>query len=161
MAKAYLMCGKICSGKSTFALELKRAHNAVVLSVDEITLALFNGKAGDKLDLYVERLERYLYKKSLDILEEGIDVVFDWGFWTRCERDEARRFFAQNNIEYEFHYISIEDDEWHRRIEKRNKAIAEGKLSAYYVDDGLSNKFEAIFEAPDSSENDFIIHNQR
>ena len=38
--KVYLMCGKICSGKSTHAAALRIQHHAAVLSVDEITLAL-------------------------------------------------------------------------------------------------------------------------
>lgn len=35
MPKVYLMCGKICSGKSTHAEELRKSQKAVVLSVDE------------------------------------------------------------------------------------------------------------------------------
>lgn len=41
MAKVILICGKICSGKSTYAEQLRVQNNAVVLSTDEITLALF------------------------------------------------------------------------------------------------------------------------
>ena len=47
MAKIYLMCGKLCSGKSTRAEQLRREHRAVLLSVDEITLALFGQDAGE------------------------------------------------------------------------------------------------------------------
>ena len=41
MAEVIMMCGRICSGKSTYAKRLSREKNAVILSVDEITLALF------------------------------------------------------------------------------------------------------------------------
>ena len=41
MGKAILICGKICSGKSTYAARLKKETNAVLLSVDEIMLDLF------------------------------------------------------------------------------------------------------------------------
>lgn len=52
--KVYLMCGKICSGKSTHAAALRIQHHAAVLSVDEITLALFGTDAGDeKIDVRV------------------------------------------------------------------------------------------------------------
>ena len=40
MARVFLVCGKLCSGKSICAETLKKEHKAVILSVDEITLAL-------------------------------------------------------------------------------------------------------------------------
>lgn len=160
MPKVYLMCGKICSGKSTYAQKLRREHKAAVLSVDEITLALFGQDAGDKLDEYVARAEKYLYAKSLELLECGISVVLDWGFWTRRERDEARAFYGSRGIAYEFCYISIGGGEWRRRIELRNKAVLDSTLQAYYVDDGLALKFESIFEAPESDETDIITVRQ-
>ena len=157
MAKVFLMCGKICSGKSTHAEELRKEHRAVVLSVDEITLALFGGNPGEKLDEYVEKSEEYLYRKSLDILEMGINVVLDWGFWTKRERDYARNYYGSRDIAYEFHYIDISEQEWHRRLQKRNQDIKDHKIEAYFVDDGLAAKFEAIFEKPDDIEMDQML----
>ena len=158
MPKVYMMCGKICSGKSTHAQMLRKAHKAVVLSVDEITLALFGQDAGENHDDYVARGETYLYQKSLEILDSGIDVILDWGFWTQEERDYAREFYGSRNIAYEFHYISIDDAEWPRRLEQRNQAILDGRISAYYVDDGLAAKFQAIFEKPAADEADMVYY---
>ena len=152
MAKVYMMCGKICSGKSSHAAELRKQHHAVVLSVDEITLALFGPDVGEKHDEYVEKAEQYLYEKSVEIIHEGINVVLDWGFWTKEERSYAKSYYSSKGIECEFHYIDISHQEWGRRIEKRNVEIKEGKSSAYYVDDGLAAKFESIFEIPAESE---------
>jgi len=152
MPKVYLMCGKICSGKTTHSNQLRKEHKAVVLSVDEITLALFGQDCGEKLDEYVERAENYLFEKSVDIIETGTNVILDWGFWTKRERDYAKQFYSSKNIEYEFHYIDISDEEWHRRLEKRNQAVIENKTSAYYVDEGLAEKFKSIFEIPAKEE---------
>lgn len=154
----YLMCGRICSGKSTHSQSLRKEKKAVVLSVDEITLALFGQDAGEKHDDHVAAAEEYLYRKSLEIAENGIDVILDWGFWTKEERDYAREFYGSRNIPFEFHYIDITADEWQKRIDKRNADITSGRLQAYYVDDGLAKKFAEIFEKPDESEmKDFII----
>ena len=152
MAKVYLMCGKLCSGKSTHAAALRRSEHAVVLSVDEIPLALFGQGAGDMHDTYVARAETYLYRKSAEIIEAGIDVILDWGFWTRRERDEARAYYGGLGIPCEFHYIDIGDDEWHRRLNRRNEDVLAGRTEAYYVDDGLAAKFASIFEKPDPGE---------
>ncbi|HOV25823.1 MAG TPA: AAA family ATPase [Pseudobacteroides sp.] len=48
MAKIIIMCGKICSGKSTYSQKLKKEINAVVLSCDELMLSLFDEQLGDK-----------------------------------------------------------------------------------------------------------------
>ncbi len=157
MPKVFIMCGKICSGKSTYANDLRKEHNAVVLSVDEITLALFGQDAGDKHDYYVEKAEAYLYQKSLDIIDTEINVILDWGFWTKKEREFARLFYTSKNIECEFHYIEINQDEWLNRLQKRNKDILEGKSNSYYVDEVLAAKFETIFERPDKNEIDVWI----
>ena len=65
MPKAFLICGKICCGKTTYAQKLCNENNAVLLSVDEITLALFGQHCGDKHDEYVERTEKYLASVGL------------------------------------------------------------------------------------------------
>jgi predicted kinase len=67
MAKAILICGKICSGKTTYANELIRCKNAVLLSVDEITL-LFGQYLGDKHNEVVEKAKRFLFKKAAELL---------------------------------------------------------------------------------------------
>jgi len=152
MSKVFLMCGRICSGKSTYARKLREEHKAVILSVDEITLALFGRDVGEKHDSYVEKAEEYLYGKALEILESGINVVLDWGFWTRQERDYARDLFGSRGIEYEFFYPEISPEEWKRRVQKRDREILEGRLEAYYVDEGLMAKFEGIFEPPEPDE---------
>lgn len=63
MAKVYLSCGKISSGKTTHSKVFRAEHKAVILSVDEITLALFGQDAGDKLDYYVEKSDEEWYRR--------------------------------------------------------------------------------------------------
>ena len=103
----------------------------------------------------MERTRGYLYQKSLEIISAGTDVVLDWGFWTKAERDFARSFYGSHGITNEFYYIGVDDDEWRRRIDKRNRDILAGKSDAYYIDEGLAAKFTAIFEKPDPSEMDY------
>ncbi len=157
MAKVFLICGKICCGKSTYAERLRVENNAVLLSIDEIMLAVFGPYAGDKHDEYTERLRSYLLEKSVDIIGSGIDVILDWGFWTKRKRAEAREFYAARNIEYEFHYIDISEEVWKERIAQRNRSVLNGEISAYIVDSGLEAKFESLFEPPDEDEIDVWI----
>ncbi len=157
MAKVIMMCGKICSGKSTYAEKLRRELNAAVLSVDEIMLAMFGQDIGEKHDEYVEKLEKYLFDKSLELTQVGINVILDLGLWTKSERKAARDFFNSRGTKNEIHYIDITDEEWQSRINKRNEEITAGKVSAYYVDEGLAKKVNLLFEKPNKDEVDFWI----
>lgn len=157
MAKVIMSCGKICSGKSTYAKQQHIKNHAVILSVDEITLALFDQHIGDKHDAYVEKIEKYLFDKSVEIIETGINVILDWGFWTKEERTYAREFYRARRIDCEIHYIDISDEIWQERLQKRNQLILAGKINAYYVDAQLQKKVASIFEVPAKDEIDVWI----
>lgn len=157
MAKVILICGKICSGKSTYAEKLRIRNQAALLSVDEIMLALFGQHCGEKHDEYAEKTKNYLFQKSLEFIESGIDVILDWGLWQKEKRDFVRAFFKTRGIECEFHYIDISDETWKARLIKRNNAVLAGETSAYFVDENLAAKFDAHFEMPSKDEIDVWV----
>lgn len=160
MAKAILICGKICSGKTTYAEKLRHECHAVLLSCDEITLALFAQQLGDQHESIVRKTKNYLFQKSLEILGCDINVILDWGFWMKQDRDEARAFYRNHGFACEFHYVDVSDKIWQKNLEKRNRAVLDGKVSAYYVDEGLARKFDSIFEMPDKEEMDLWLQNE-
>ena len=83
MAKVILICGKICCGKTTYSQKICKEDNAVLLSVDEITLDVLGGNLGENHDEYVKKVKLFLLKKSVEIVKSGTSVVLDWGFWTK------------------------------------------------------------------------------
>lgn len=153
-AKVILICGKIASGKSFYCENLRKSENAVVLSCDEITLGILGKDLGEKHDEYTDRIKEYLYAKSLEIIEIGTNVILDWGFWKKADRNFARDFFKSRNIPCEFHYIDVSDNMWEANINKRNCEVLSGTTNAYYVDEGLRKKLNTLFEAPQKSEID-------
>lgn len=153
MAKVIMTCGKICCGKTTYAKKIQAEQNAVILSIDDMTLTLFPDGSGDMHDTYALRAEQYLLNLSLQVLSAGVNVILDWGLWTRAMRNRIRAFYAaQEGIKTELHYLRVEPEEWERRIEKRN---ASGE-TAYYVDEGLLNKVRTLFEEPADDEVDVL-----
>lgn len=158
MAKVYLICGKLCCGKTTYSQKLCAESDAVLLSVDEMTLTVFGQNCGEKHDEYVLNAKKYLLNKSLEFVDKNINVVFDWGFWTRKEREFTKEFYKSHCIDFELHYIDISDDVWKTRIEQRNQTVLTYKTSAYYVDENLLAKFNSIFEIPSEAEIDVVIN---
>lgn len=157
MPKVILICGKICVGKSTYAEKIRAENNAVLLSVDEIMLAVFGQYAGERHDEYVRNVQQYIFDKSLEILRAGADVLLDCGFWTKEHRDYSKEFYRQRGIPCELHLIDIDDKEWQRHIEKRNAAISAGRTDAYFVDENLLEKAEKGYETPTSDEVDVWV----
>ena len=157
MAKAILICGKICCGKSTYAEKLRKRYNAALLSVDEIMLSIFGQYVGEIHDEYCENLQNYFFDKSLELIEAGINVILDWGFWQKDEREYAKRFYKKQNIECEIHYIDVSDRVWEERIKKRNETTCHREKTDYYVDENLAKKFNAMFEPPAQDEIDICI----
>lgn len=155
MGKVFLICGKICSGKTYYANQLKEKYNAVILSTDEMTFDLINNEQGEFYDSFSRKANLYLRKKAAEIAEAGANVILDWGFWTREDRIDISTYLQSCDISYEWHYIDVDDDTWNRNIEERNKRIEEGNGgSDFYVDEGLLNKLLSMFEAPDRDEID-------
>lgn len=154
MAKVILLCGKIASGKSVYAERIKRQENAVLLSVDELVLSILGSDLGEKHDEITSRVQAYFFDKSLEIVRSGANVLLDWGFWTRERRSAARALYQEHGIASEFHYIDVPDDVWRRNIEIRNQAVLDGKSDAYFVDEGLMQKLQSLFEVPSHDEID-------
>ena len=158
MSKLYLIFGKICSGKTTYSKKLCEENNAILLSVDEIMLSLFDQCCGRELHMeYERRIKDYLFTKSLEIIEKGFDVVLDWGFWTKEERNATKDFYKSRNIDCELHYIEIDDETWKYRLNKRNKKILENKTKAYYLEHNRALEFASMFKKPDREEIDIFV----
>jgi len=154
-----LVCGKICSGKTTYSKRLATENNAVILSVDEITIALFGQRICEKHDEMVERTEKYLLKKAVEIYDVGVDVIFDWGFWQAADRQFITNHFKDKNIEIEWHYVNVCDDTWKQNLEKRNGRITSGQDNFYYIDENIAAKFDLMFEVPNRNEIDIWYEN--
>ena len=107
--------------------------------------------------MYSKRAEALILNKAVEVVRTDINVILDWGFWRRAQRDEIRAFFDEKNIEYELHYLYVPDYIWHARIQKRNKDIQNGKSDAYFVDENLLNKFISRFEPPSEDEHHKLI----
>jgi len=159
MAKVIALCGRICSGKTTYARELCKQLPAVSLSPDELTLGLFDGNLGDKHDEMCAKINDYLYRKAVETVRAGANVVLDSGFWQRSARAAASRYFAEAGVQLEWHCVSVDDETWRSYIAARNESMLRGDTQAYYVDEGLAAKCLHLYEPPTPAEMDVFLTN--
>ena len=153
-AKAYLICGNICTGKTYYANQLSASKNAVILSCDEIENDLFQKNLGSAHDEMAERIHSYLFKKATEIIQHGTNVTLDWGFWRKADRETASNYFKSRNIIYEWHYMDTSPEQRSINIETRNQAVKKRNCPDYYVDSGLLEKCNSLFEPPNREEID-------
>ncbi len=95
MPTLYMTCGLPGSGKTTLAKQIEQSRNALRLTGDEWLFALFGpepelpetkGTPSPQRNT-VEALQWDVAARALAL---GIDVVIDWGVWSRQERDDYR-----------------------------------------------------------------------
>ena len=157
MAKVILVCGKICSGKSYYSKLIKDSLNAVIISPDEATYELINNEQGEFYNIFSERLNKYLTKKVGEIAKAGANVIFERGLWKKEDREKIVKYFRDNNIECELHYVCVDDETWKKNIAERNKRVEAGNGgSDFYLDEGLMKKLESKWEEPSEDEVDVI-----
>ncbi len=157
MAKVILIGGTIGSGKTRYAGKLCRDGRAVCLSADELMLTLFGQDCGERHDEYAARTQDYLLARAEDLIRAGVDVILDWGFWTRSGRRKITAYFDARSIAWEYHYIHVGEELRKKWLKKRNEAVMTGEVRAYYADEGLIRKAAERFEVPERDEVDVWI----
>ena len=156
------ICGKIASGKSYYANQIKQQKHAVILNTDELTYAMFQNEQGENYDKLASRANEYLKQKAIEIAKEGCNVILDWGFWKKEERTALTEYFQKKNIKVEWHYIAIEDQDWEINIQERNQRIQEGFCQhEFLVTEGLKKKQLDNWEEPKTEEIDVWYYFQR
>lgn len=149
MPTVYLICGRICSGKTHFADMICKSKNAKLLSCDDITLKY----EANHFDEFLEETKSKLLIDAVDLLKSNKNVVLDWGFWTKPERLYTMDYFKNKGYHTFLIYIDVDKNTQAKYIIKRNQ-----NSHYYYVDEGLLNKCNSLFEAPDE-EIDFCVRN--
>lgn len=157
MGKVILVCGKICSGKSYYSKLIKDSFNAVIISPDEATYELINNEQGEFYNAFSKKLNNYLTKKVGEIAKAGANVIFERGLWTKEDRKKIVKYYKDNNVDCELHYVCVDDETWKKNVEERNKKIENGNGgSDFYLDEGLMKKLESKWEEPTEDEVDLI-----
>ena len=98
MRNLYLLCGKVGSGKTTIAKFLSDNYGVIHFSADDFMLKLF-GEIEDR-EIFNQKLNatKDLIYEICDKLLDKNDVVLDFGFWTKKERNDLIKRFPKHNV---------------------------------------------------------------
>lgn len=145
-ARLSLLCGLPGAGKSTLAGRLREASGAVRFDCDDFM-------ASWGVDLWDEpfraSLEEHVGALAGLLLERGVSVILESGFWTRAERDALRLAARSRGAAVDLYVFATDVEEFalrvrlrHEREPERNVDISREDLVAW----------AALFAVPDAPE---------
>jgi predicted kinase len=146
------MCGVAGSGKSTYARRLEDT-GWLRFTVDGAAweLGLTDARSvSDAIALDVRRRQREQIAEALDA---GRDVVVDYSFWSRRQRDDYRALGRAHGAEVEVVHLDTAPDVVRRRLAQRRGAHADD----FTVDAELLEHYLSVFRAPGPDEDDVTV----
>jgi len=152
MATLHLMVGLPCSGKTTLARELEHTYSALRLNADEWQLRLFGQDAAEpEHDVRHSAIEAMLWEIASRALALGTNVILDFGFWAREEREDFRSRAREIGASSEIHFLDVAPDELLRRLAQRN---AERSSTAFFIPEEMMRPWMRLFQKPTPDELD-------
>ena len=146
MATLHLMVGLPCSGKTTLAQKLEHELPALRLTPDEWHIRLFGQDAEEpEHDIRHNLIETILWNIASRALELGTNVILDYGFWAREEREDYRLRAKQLGAGSEVHYLDVPEGELLRRLEKRNLRPSQ---ESFLISEEAMKPWIAFFQKP-------------
>ncbi len=141
VASVFAVAGFLGTGKTTFSRELARSTGGVRLSIDEWTIGL----SGDDFALDPE-----LFSRTWNLLSElwpriawaGVDVILDFGFWRREDRDVARARATEARANFRLYWLQCSEETSRTRVIGRREAGSYRFDSASF--DLLRTRFEPL-----------------
>ncbi len=150
MATLHLMVGLPCSGKTALAQKLERELPALRLTTDEWHIHLFGQDAEEpEHDARHSLLEAMLWNIARRALDLGTNVILDFGFWAREEREDYRSRAKQLGAGSEVHFLDVSEDELLRRLEERNSRPSKG---SFLISEEAMKPWIAFFQKPTPDE---------
>ena len=142
MPTLHLMVGLPCSGKTTLAKKLERDLPALRLTPDEwMARVVGDGYDEDKRAV----VEAMLWEVAAQCLRLDVNVVLDYGFWAKSERDDFRTRAAQIGAETKIHFLDVARDELLKRLAHRNANLPD---DTFHIEASDLETWLTMFEVP-------------
>ena len=154
-ATAYVVCGFIGAGKTTFARKLEKETGAIRITKDEwITKIFGNNITLDKnFAEYDERLTELAKDIAFKILKSGGDVIIDEGFWAKSQRDDIKKKILNIGAKPILYYVKYPVDKMRERVVNRSKNPS---IDSFEISGEMFDSYIKYWQPPEEDE-EFIL----
>jgi predicted kinase len=142
----FLTVGLPATGKTTAARRIESEQNALRLTKDEWVKALYGPENPASA---TDVIEGRLIEIGLRALELGVDVVLDFGLWSRDERSALREAAAAKGARVELRYFELAPAEQRRRLDQRQD---EASHTTWHMSDEELAGWAATIDVPTPGE---------
>jgi len=146
----FLMVGLPGAGKTTLAKKLEIERPALRLTPDEWIPVLYGENLSqEKLDSVRDPVEAMQWQIAAAALRLGVDVMLDFGLWSRRERDDFRARAAALGAKAEICFLDAPHAELSARLAARNANLPPG---TFHVSQEQLDLWWSWFQPPTADE---------
>lgn len=153
---AYVICGYIGAGKTTFARKLEKETGVIRITKDEWVIRIFGNHitSDENFEEYDQKITELATDIALKILKAGHDVIIDEGFWNRAHRDQIKEKVISVGAKPILYYVECPVEKMRERVTNRSNAPPKDsfEISGEMFDSYLKN-----WHAPDKNEDVIVI----
>ena len=152
---AYIICGFIGAGKTTFARKLESETGAIRITKDEWMVRVFGNKiTSDKnFEKYDKNITELATDIAFKILKTGKDIIIDEGFWVKSQRDDIRKKILAIGAKPILYYVECPIE----KMRERTFARSENPIKdSFEISGEMFDSYVKYWEPPTKDE-EFIL----
>ena len=152
---AYIICGFIGAGKTTFARKLEKETGAIRITKDEWIVNIFGNKitSDDKFAEYDKNVTALAKEIAFKILKAGKDVIIDEGFWEKSYRNDIKKQLSELGVRPILYYVECPVEKMRERIVARSENPTK---DSFEISGEMFDNYLKYWEPPTEDE-DFIL----
>jgi len=153
---AYVICGFIGAGKTTFARKLEKETKAIRITKDEWIIKIFGNKiTSDKnFERYDKNITELATDIAFEILKSGGDVIIDEGFWVKSQRDDIKKKILNIGAKPILYYVECPVEKMRERVVNRSKTPP---LDSFEINEEMFDKYLKYWEPPIAEEDILLV----